>query len=218
MKRAPVVVALVILSACLFSSDTQSVIAATPGPASTPVAAKKKTSTLAMFDLTTLSKNIEFGKLRLYVAPSGLFSLNVPEAWSVTDASTSREIKFYFVDPTANVMILARALRTTDNPDQKLLGKQLSTYVESQFGSQKGFQAADPKWQDVTRSLVMEFNFDVTQNGQPITLFGDALTLKDGFIISTLVFISPKDQYSKIKTQAWAVLQSYKTNSQMVRK
>jgi|GEM_PF-2629339 len=187
---------------------------ATPEPTAEPTATTapaKSITPLKLVQLKTLSKAIEFGALKTYEHDSGLFSIDVPENWTANDASTDTEAATYFLDPTKNALILARAVVVTDDPDDEAMANALKQYVETTFGKQKNYQAEDPK-KLKNGDQAIGFSFDLNQSGKTYRMFGDAFEFKTDVIASTLVFISPKDQYEKIKKQAYGVMNTYKAN------
>jgi hypothetical protein len=204
--------------------SVSSVTAKTPEPTGTPASTsrvKSSAAPLKWVNLTTLAPTIVFGTPEDFRHASGLFIMRVPSNWRRVDASRANEAIAYFVDPSQNVLILARAVvsqTTTQTQDQ--MSAALVNYVTAQFGKQKGFMAEDPKpmrgnarsTASVTAPLAMAFNFDVAQGGKVTTMFGDALIVRDGAVLTALVLICPKDQYDKIKTDAYAVLNSYKVS------
>ena len=181
-----------------------------PPPTPTPLPKAKSTDAYKLVNPAATQK-VTFGELQAFDHPSGIFTIQVPENWSAQDASTDNESTVFFLDPTKNAAIVARAMIVADNPDDDALGEMLKTYVEDQFGGLKKYKAEDPKKMK-DGSMGMGFSFDGTAGGKTYTMYGDAYEFLYDSIASTLVFIAPKEQYDDIREQAYEVLNTYKAN------
>ncbi len=194
----------------LAASLTATPVAAQDNPPATPVP-KAKSGDAYKLITPAATKKVTFGELQEFAHPTGIFTIMAPENWSAQDASTDDESTIFFLDPSKNAAIIARAVVATDSPDDDALTQMLQTYIDDQFGGLKKFSAAEPKKMK-NGDIAMGFSFDSTAGGKTYTMYGDAYEFLNDTIASTLVFIAPKDQYEDIREQAYEVLNSYKAN------
>lgn len=189
---------------------TPATAASNPPPTATPLPKAKSNNAYQLIN-PAISRKVTFGELQEFTHPSGIFSIMMPENWSAQDGSNEDESVIYFLDPSKNSAIIARAVVLADNPDDDAIGQLLQTYVEDQFGRLKKYQAEDPKKMK-NGDMGMGFSFSSNAGGKTYTMYGDAYAFLNDSIASTLVFIASKDQYEDIREQAYEVLNSYKVN------
>lgn len=208
MTRLILVAGVLALAASL--NATPAAAATNPPPTATPLPKAKSNDAYQLIN-PSATKKVVFGELQEFTHPSGIFTIMAPENWSAQDGSNDSESVIYFLDPSKNAAIIARAAVVADSPDHDALGQMLQTYVEDQFGGLKKYQAEDPKKMK-NGDLGMGFSFDATAGGKTYKMYGDAYAFLTDPIASTLVFIAPKDQYDVVREQAYEVLNSYKAN------
>jgi hypothetical protein len=208
MKRFILITGALALAASL----TATPVAAQGNPPPSATAVPKAKSTDAYKLITpSATKKVTFGELQEFTHPSGIFTIMVPDNWSAQDGSTDDEAMVFFLDPSKNAAIIARALVVEDSPDDEALSQMLQTFVEDQFGGLRKFQSNEPKKMK-NGDMSIGFSFDATAGGKTYTMYGDAYEFLNDTIASTLVFISPQDQYEDIREQAYEVLNSYTAN------
>ena len=194
------------------ASLTATPVAAQDNPPPTPTPLPRAKSSDA-YDLVNpaSTKKVTFGELQEFQHPSGIFTIQMPENWTAQDASTDDEATVFFLDPSKNAAIIARAVVADSATDDDALGQMLQTYVENQFGGLKKYDAAEPKKMK-NGEMGMGFSFDATAGGKTYTMYGDAYEFLNDTLASTLVFIAPKDQYEDVRQEAYEVLNSYAAN------
>lgn len=206
MKRLILATGALALAASLNATP----VAAQDNPPATPVP-KAKSSDAYDLIAPAATKKVTFGELQEFAHPSGIFTIMVPENWSVQDAGSDDEAAIFFLDPSKNAAIIARAVSADGDTDDDALGEMLQTYLEGQFGGLKNYDAGEPKKMK-NGDMSIGFSFDATAGGKTYTMYGDAYEFLNDTVASTLVFISPKEQYEDIREQAYEVLNSYKVN------
>jgi hypothetical protein len=179
-----------------------------PPPSATAVPKAKSEDAYKLVTPAT-TKKVVFGELQEFAHPSGLFTIQVPEDWSAQDSGTDDEAMTFFLDASKNAVIIARAVVADDNPDDDAIGLSLQSFVENQFGALRKYQASDPTRMK-NGEMGMDFSFDVSSAGKTYAMLGDAYSFLNETVLSTLVFISPKDQYEDIRDPAYDILNSYK--------
>jgi hypothetical protein len=208
MKRFIFVTGALAIAASLTASP---VAAQDNPPPSATVVPKAKSSDAYKLITPGATKKVTFGELQEFQHPSGVFTIQVPENWSAQDATTDDEAMVFFLDPSKNAAIIARAIKVEGAPDDEAMGEILKTFVDNQFGALKSFDAAEPKKMK-DGSMGLGFSFDATTGGKTYTMYGDAYQLLNDTVGSTLVLIAPKDQYEGIRDKAYEILNSYTAN------
>ncbi len=93
------------------ASLTATPVAAQDNPPPTPTPLPRAKSSDA-YDLVNpaSTKKVTFGELQEFQHPSGIFTIQMPENWTAQDASTDDEATVFFLDPSKNAAIIARAV------------------------------------------------------------------------------------------------------------
>ncbi|MEI6181410.1 MAG: hypothetical protein WCP31_11685, partial [Chloroflexales bacterium] len=90
---------------------------------------------------------IEFGTIQPYEHESGVFSIGIPENWTLEDSSKPGEILNLWTDPTGNGVVVVDIAESSTTSTADELTTALNKFLKATFGTKPDFTISDPKTQ-----------------------------------------------------------------------
>jgi hypothetical protein len=148
--------------------------------------------------------------LQTYNHPSGVFRIDLPENWSLTDNSRPGELILVWSDPTNNAAIIVNVLEdSTTYSDDELVDKLVS-FLQSAFGSQSDFFYEEPRPQsDGSILVVWGYTATVSDNVQA-PMLGNSFIEQRGNKLSVLTTLVPEDQFDTLVSRTDEIINTYR--------
>lgn len=154
--------------------------------------------------------------LQTYTYDTGLFSIDIPAAWSVEDKSTAGEVLVRWTDSAQNGVILVNLFQETQQQTEDELTALLQNYLENTYQNQPNFSLEDPQPQS-DGSVLIVWSYDVElSNGATTKLLGNTFIEQRDDKISLLTTAVPDEQFDALEGSIDAILNSYTIDTSVV--
>lgn len=152
---------------------------------------------------------VEIDELETYTYPTGLFSIDVPSNWDVTDESEEDLVRVSFIDPFQNAALFVIVIPMVDDTPltEEELTELLVLDVESTFGSEPGYEEFEPEtFSDGSVGLV--FGYLSAVDGQEFPYTGNSFIQQDGSYATLMYTIVPDEQFDGLVDDLDTVINS----------
>jgi len=158
----------------------------------------------------TVLAPVQVGRLRTFNHPSGVFQIDIPENWSLTDNSRPSELILVWNDPSNNAAIIVDILEdSTVYSDDQLVDKMIS-FLQSSFGNQPDFFYEDPKPQNDS-SILIAWRFTATaSNNVQASMLGNSFIEQRGNKLSVLTTLVPAEQFDALVSRTDEIINTYR--------
>ncbi|WP_448337704.1 hypothetical protein [Chloroflexus aurantiacus] len=153
---------------------------------------------------------VQIGRLQTYNHPSGVFRIDLPENWSLTDNSRPGELILVWSDPSNNAAIIVDVLEdSTTYSDDELVDKLVS-FLQSAFGNQPDFFYEEPRPQsDGSILIVWGYTATASDNVQA-PMLGNSFIEQRGNKLSVLTTLVPEDQFDTLVSRTDEIINTYR--------
>lgn len=151
---------------------------------------------------------VEIGELKTYNHASGLFSIDAPSNWAVTDNSKPGEAILMWSEPNGNATMVADVFAAQQNQTTDELTAFLKQFLTKTFGKQDQFSIDEPSPQK-DGSVLLVWTYTDKQSGQPIPVLGNSFIEQHGDKVSILSTAVPAAQFDQLVDQLNTIIQSY---------
>lgn len=202
------------------TSSPTTVVTSTPTsePTSTPTGNSPELKTLvkASIPATGTSSPDRFLKVKAenpqpFTYKNGLFEIEVPTGWTLTDNSKSGEVIALWFDPTRNALISVNIFNAGDNLAADKAPEFLQTFLRNSFGSKPGFYIENPIVQSDGSTLIV-WGYLETIQGATDRIQGNSYIQKVGDKASLLTIGVLDQQFEDLREPMTRVINSYKVN------
>jgi serine/threonine protein kinase len=194
----------------------------TPGPTATPTATptgnapELKTLAKASTPATGTSSPDRFLKVKAenpqaYTYKNGLFEIDIPTGWALTDNSKAGEVIALWFDPTRNALISVNIFNG-NNLEASQAPQFLQTFLRNAFGSKPGFYMENPIVQSDGSTLIV-WGYLETIQGATDRIQGNSYIQKIGDKASLLTIGVLDNQFDELREPMTRVINSYKVNA-----
>ncbi len=160
-------------------------------------------------DESISTQEVEIGSLQTYTHPTGLFSIDIPENWSLTDSSKADEIIMLWFDPTNNGLISVDLLENTAEPTEEELTEFLQQYLDNTFGSQQDFFTDEPTPQNDGSVLIIWSYTSEASGGVMVDMLGNTFIEQRGDKLSIMNVVVPDEQFDALEADINEIINSY---------
>ncbi|WP_019501815.1 serine/threonine-protein kinase [Pseudanabaena sp. PCC 6802] len=201
------------------TSSPTTVATSTPTtePTSTPTGNVPELKTLvkASTPATGTSSPDRFLKVRAenpqpFTYKNGLFEIDIPTGWTLTDNSKSGEVIALWFDSTRNALISVNIFNG-DNLSADKAPEFLQTFLRNTFGSKPGFYVENPIVQSDGSTLIV-WGYLETIQGATDRIQGNSYIQKVGDKASLLTIGVLDRQFEDLREPMTRVINSYKIN------
>jgi len=155
---------------------------------------------------------VEIANLETYTYKTGLFSINVPQGWTLKDKTDSGEAIVQWQDSTRNAAIQVNVFGVEGERSQKQLSLALTKTIKLWVGSQPGFSMSEPAL--LNGGLVrISWSYIVTVDGVRGKLVGNSFIKQHGNKVSIITDLVPQEQFDRLKPELEKIVGSYKIDS-----
>lgn len=153
---------------------------------------------------------VEIGELRTYTHPSGVFRIDLPVNWTLTDNSRPGELILVWTDPTNNAAIVVDVLEdSTVYSDDQLIEK-LVTFLKNSFGDQPDFFYEDPRPQNDGSILIIWGYTSTASNNVQASMLGNSFIEQRGDKVSVLTTLVPEEQFDTLVNKTDEIINTYR--------
>ena len=157
---------------------------------------------------------IKIGNLKPYTHGSQVFSLEVPQGWSLEDNSTSGELLLVWNDPSGNGRLIADVFDNPRNPTQDQLTEQLQTFLEDTYSERLDFFMDDPQPQKDGSVLVVWGYTGIATGDIKVPFLGNSFIERQGDRIAVLTFLVPDAQFKDFQEPLNTIINTYQINTE----
>ncbi|HEY1011653.1 MAG TPA: hypothetical protein VGE07_03050 [Herpetosiphonaceae bacterium] len=154
----------------------------------------------------------DLSNLTTYEYETGIFKIDVPGAWNVTDTSDETQNTVSFVDPSGHGSVYVYLSESFDNLGDDALTEALKAYIEAYAGSQPNFWTKDPVPQS-DGSIRIAWGGDWEVGGATYSYTGNSFVEQRDSIVSMLTIIAPSEQFKAEEGEIGKILGSYALSS-----
>lgn len=155
---------------------------------------------------------VEIGSLQTYQHPSGVFSIDVPENWSLQDNSQPDELILVWTDPTRNSGVIVDIFEDDTVYTSDQLTELLTNYLQNSFGSQPDFSADDPVPQSDDSILIVWSYTASADNNVQAQLLGNSFVEQRENKVSILTTLVPRAQFEDLREETDGIINTYRIN------
>lgn len=155
---------------------------------------------------------VEIGQLRTYSHPSGVFSIDLPVNWTLTDNSRPGELILVWTDPSNNAAIIVDVLADNRQYSDEQLVDKLIAYLENSFGNQPDFFYEDPRPQNDGSILIVWGYTSTASNNVQASMLGNSFIEQRGNKVAVLTTLVPEEQFDALLDQTNAIINTYRIN------
>ncbi len=157
---------------------------------------------------TTLAP-VEIGRLQTFDHPSGVFQIDIPENWSLTDNSRPGELILVWSDPTNNAAVIVDVLEDSTTYSSDQLVDKLVSFLQSSFSNQPDFFYEEPKPQN-DGSILIVWGYTATVSDVQASMLGNSFIEQRGNKLSVLTTLVPADQFETLVSQTDEIINTYR--------
>lgn len=203
-----------VLSACApqaATAPTPEPPTAQPAPTSAPTLAPPPSATPAP-TAGRKTQLVDIADLTSYRYKSGIFSLDVPASWSVSDHSSDDEILVRFADKYNNGVALVDIFTFNVKQTDEQLSTILSNYLDRSYAAQHHY-ARQAGCTQAAKCRLAHWGYDVTlANGDTTELKGKSMIEQRQKLIAVITVAGPAEQFPQLGTVVDAMLNSFSLN------
>jgi len=194
---------------------------AEPKPTAEPTAEPKPTTKpkptaepkpTAAADSTPKLLDVEIAKLKSYTSSNALFTIDVPDNWTLKDNSKPTEAIATWTDPNKNAFMVVDIFEREQKQTKEELVKFLKDYLDRTFGTQEDFVQEDAQESGPSQLIVWTYTGAGTGNVKAKLLANSFIKQKDNKI-SLFTFVVPADQFDRLQPDLDSILGSYTITS-----
>lgn len=186
----------------------------TAEPTDTPTATPPPTEAAEPTESNELA-TVEIGSLETYTHSTGLFSMDVPAGWTLTDNSRDDEVIIIWTDPTNNALIGVDIFENSSPVSPEQLIEFLQNFLDNSFGDNLDFNS-DPPTVQPDGGIQIAWGYTAqASNGVSAPLIGNSFIDQRGDKISILTSLIPQAQFDMLAAPVNAIINSYEVNPQV---
>jgi hypothetical protein len=182
----------------------------TEEPTEEPTAEPEPTAKPSTSDTGLLA--VEVADLKTYTHPNGLFSIDVPENWTLKDNSKDDEAIVLWSEPNQNAFIAIDIFEQPEKQTNDQLATFLKDYLERTFGSQTDFSMDEAKESGPSMLIVWSYTGEAT-GGVKAKLLGNSFIRQNDNKVSLRTIVVPDEQFDKLEEPLNNILGSYTVDS-----
>ena len=178
----------------------------------TPAAAPTAEPTAEGGTSTTLGEIqlVEFGNLQTYTHSSGVFSIEIPENWTLQNNDKPDEIIHVWTDPTRNGGVIVDIFENDTVYTSEQLTDILRTFLENSFGSQTDFTVDEDPTEQSDGSVLLAWSYLAkADNDIDVDLLGNSFIEQRENKVSILTTLVPSEQYEQTKEFTDEIINTY---------
>jgi hypothetical protein len=186
---------------------TREPVAATEEPTAEATAVILSDSTPATTD--SALKPVEIGSLSTYTHPSGVFTIDVPDNWTLQDTSKPDEIMMIWTDPSRNGGVFVDIFEDEQAYSESELTDMLTKFLKKTF-NKPDLSLEDPTPQ-ADKSVLITWTYTAkADNNVDAPLLGNSFIEQRGNKVSILSMLLPQDQFDALQKQTDDIINTYK--------
>lgn len=213
-------VAAAVLAACGGAPAAEAPTAApepTPKPTSTPRPTPKPKPTAAPTAEPTAEptsgtglklRDVEIGQLGPYSHTGKLFTIDVPENWTLKDTSKPGEAITVWTDPAENAFMQVDIFESAQQQTPEELAALLKSYLQKTFGNQPDFTQDKAKESGPSMLVVWSYTAEGSNN-VTAKLLGNSFIKQVGDKVSLFTLVVPDEQFDRLQESLNHILGSY---------
>jgi hypothetical protein len=157
-------------------------------------------------------ETVVIASLETYTHDTGLFSIDVPSNWTITDNSTAEEAILVWSDPSENGALIVDVFEDENSYSAEELVEILRTFLNDSFSSEPEFSIDEPVAQEDGSQLIVWGYTATASNNIQAELLGNSFIEQRGNKVSLLTALLPADQFDVLQADAETILNSYSLN------
>lgn len=148
---------------------------------------------------------VEINDLETYHHPGGVFSIEIPVAWSKEDTSADNSYTVLWTDPAGNSIIGMDIMEVEAMPSQEELEHNLRGFIRESYGHHPNFEISAPQAQP-DGSTGLEWAYEIVLEGKRATFWGYSLMQQAGNRLAVLSVLIPKDQFDSLQDNLMKII------------
>ncbi len=156
-------------------------------------------------------QEVRVGPLETYTHPSGLFSLPIPQNWTLSDNSKPDEVIVLWFDPAQNASIGVDIFDAPYDMSRDDLSNLLQQFLQGTFGTQTNFSMSAPQVQS-DGSIRVTWGYVESVEGGSGWLQGNSFIALEGNKVSILNVFFVGSQYDSLRSPLSRMINNYEVN------
>jgi len=153
-------------------------------------------------------RDVEIGALTTYTHSKKLFTLSVPENWTIKNTSKPGEAIVVWTDPAENAFIQVDIFESAQEQTPDELSTLLKNYLSKTFGDQADFSQDSPKDSGPSKLIVWSYTAEGSSNVKA-KLLGNSFIKQLGNKVSLFTIVVPDEQFDRLQSSLNDILGSY---------
>jgi hypothetical protein len=181
------------------TTPTSEPLTTTPSPLVPPVTTPK-------------TREIIIGNLQAYTHQNSLFSIDIPEGWTLADKSQPGETIVYWQDRTGNALAQINVFAANGNRSKQEMIGILEGFLNKTVTANTNFSKSKPVFL-ADGTIRITWNNEVLVKGEKIRMTGNSYVEQHGDKLALYTIVVPSEQYSKLLPSIQQINASYKINA-----
>ncbi|MFQ4142044.1 protein kinase domain-containing protein [Chlorogloeopsis sp. ULAP02] len=161
---------------------------------------------------TNTFEEVEISNLETYTYKTGLFSIDIPQEWTLKDNSNANEVIINWLDDTENALVQVNVFVVERELDQEQLTTILKNFINNFAASQANLTMNQPVRQS-DNSVRITWRYTTQIQGVSGRLTVNSFIKHQGNKVSIDSYVVPSEQYEKLLPAINQVIGSYKLNA-----
>jgi serine/threonine protein kinase len=161
---------------------------------------------------TTKTQEVVIGNLQAYTDKNNLFSIDIPEGWTLTDKSEPGEAIVYWQDQTGNALAQINVFAANGTKTKQEMVEILEGFLNKTVTANTNFSKSKPVFL-ADGTIRITWNNEVLIKGEKIRMTGNSYVEQHGDKLALYTIVVPSEQYSKLLPSIQQINASYKINA-----
>ena len=149
------------------------------------------------------------GDLQTFEYSTGLFSIDVPANWTLSDTSKPTEVIYSWTDLSENGALIVDIFEEEQEYTSEELTTILETFLTNSFSKQEDFTVEEPTEQSDGSILLVWSYTAIADNDVKAPLTGNSFIEQRGNKVSILTTLVPSDQFDALLDSTNDIINSY---------
>lgn len=171
-------------------------------------------SPVSLLPSTTTAKTQEvvIANLQAYTDKNNLFSIDIPEGWTVTDKSQPGQAIVYWQDITGNALAQINVFAANGTRSKQEMVEILEAFLKKIVAANTNFSESKPVFL-ADGTIRITWNNEVLVKGERLKMTGNSYVEQHGDKIALYTILVPTEQYSRLLPSIQQINASYKINA-----
>ncbi len=161
---------------------------------------------------TAKTQEVVIGNLQSYTDKNNLFSIDIPEGWTLTDKSQPGQTIVYWQDTTGNALAQINVFAANGTRTKQEMVEILEAFLNKVVTANTNFSKSKPVFL-ADGTIRITWSNEVLIKGEKIRMTGNSYVEQHGDKLALYTIVVPSEQYAKLLPSIQQINASYKINA-----